>query len=108
MRTTNQSFRYAILIVATFVLISGMSAGSHAQEISASGPIMFFKDQPNIEPSGVLPIGNGAYLLVADDNTRDLAFLTVEKQTGKILKDKPGNSRIEPKRRLGGDGERWG
>ena len=55
-----------------------------AQEISVSGPVVFFKDQPNIEPSGVVPIGDGAYLLVADDNTRDL--LIVEKQTGKILR----------------------
>jgi len=84
MKTTNLFLRYAILIVASFGLIAGMTAGSHAQEISVSGPIMFFKDQPNIEPSGVEPIGDGTYLLVADDNTRDL--LIVEKQTGKILR----------------------
>lgn len=84
MKTTNLFFRYAILIVASFGLIASIAAGSLAQEITESGPVVFFKDQPNIEPSGVVPIGDGAYLLVADDNTRDL--LIVEKQTGKILR----------------------
>ncbi|HKO99927.1 MAG TPA: hypothetical protein VJU86_23335 [Pyrinomonadaceae bacterium] len=84
MQTTNWLWKYAILTVASFSLIGGITTGTHAQEISESGPVVFFKDQPNIEPSGVLPIGDGSYLLVADDNTRDL--LIVEKQSGKILR----------------------
>ena len=105
MKTTN-FFRYAILIIASFGLIIGVTAASHAQEISESGPVVFFKDQPNIEPSGVLPIGDGAYLLVADDNTRDL--LIVEKQTGKILRMNlviPGLSRNADWEGMAKDGE---
>ena len=106
MKTTSAFFRSAILVVASFGFIAAMSAGSRAQEISGSGPVMFFKDQPAIEPSGVGPIGDGTYLLVADDNTKDL--LIVERQTGKILRTNlviPGLNRNPDWEAMAKDGE---
>jgi hypothetical protein len=107
-KTTNLFYRRAILIVASLALIAGITIDSLAQEISESGPIVFFKDQPNIEPSGVLPIGDGAYLLVADDNTRDL--LIVEKQSGKILRTNlviPGLNRNADWEAMAKDGDEF-
>ncbi len=98
--------RYAVLIVASFGFITSMTAVVHAQEISGSGPVMFFKDHPTIEPSAVEPIGDGTYLLVADDNTKDL--LIVEKQTGKIVAPKleiPGLAKNPDWEAMAKDGE---
>ena len=106
MKTPNVLLRFVVLIVATFGFITSMAAGSLAQEISGTGPVVFFKDQPSVEPSGVAPIGDGTYLLVADDNTRDL--LIVEKQTGKILRTNlviPGLNRNPDWEAMAKDGE---
>ncbi|HKO42890.1 MAG TPA: hypothetical protein VJU84_06360 [Pyrinomonadaceae bacterium] len=106
MKTTNVLLRYLILFVATFGFITSVAVVSLAQEISGSGPVMFFRDQPSVEPSGVAPIGDGTYLLVADDNTRDL--LIVEKQTGKILRTNvviPGLNRYPDWEAMAKDGE---
>ena len=106
LKTTNVFLRYAILIVASFGFVTSITTVSLAQEISGSGPVMFFKEQPSIEPSGVEAIGDGTYLLVADDNTRDL--LIVEKQTGKILRTNlaiPGLNRNPDWEAMAKDGE---
>ena len=106
MKTTNVVLGYALLIIACLGFISAGAAHARAQEMSVNGAVIFFKDNPNVEPSGVEPIGDGTYLLVADDNTRDL--LIVEKQTGKILRSNlviPGLNRNADWEALAKDGE---
>lgn len=72
-----------IAIAVSFFLIGTYSnASAEGIKVSAETPTLI--DDVEIEPSGIVPIADGSYLLVADDNTSDL--LVMDQKTGKVLR----------------------
>lgn len=91
---TNRVFCQTLLFgLACFCVPASIGVDVRAQEITMQAPTLAFKPTPDvrdvksIEPSGVEPIGDGKYLLVADDNAS--ALLVVEAQTAEVVNTLP-------------------
>jgi hypothetical protein len=83
MKRIHLLFKIPAVGLAGFCALASICANIRAQEIEMRGPTLLFKNEEKFDPSAVEPIGDGTYLLVADDDTTPL--LIVDAKTREII-----------------------
>ncbi|MBX7170909.1 MAG: hypothetical protein K1X72_08125 [Pyrinomonadaceae bacterium] len=89
-----------LILLVILTCVFSIAANTQKIKIATQEPPIIFPNDEKIEPSAVEPIGNGTFLLVADDKDIDGKSLkVVEAKTGKVLKtlDKIQPTKKNPK-----------
>lgn len=85
MKRIHSLFTIWVFGLAGFCFFAGIATSIRAQGVIVQGRVLLpFKNPEGIESSAVEPIGDGTYLLVANDKTPEL--LIVKAATGEITK----------------------